>query len=46
VVERFFAWISRNRRLAKDFEATINSAAAFLYAASAMILLRRLARTS
>jgi transposase len=45
-VERFFAWISRNRRLAKDFEATINSAAAFLYAASAMILLRRLARTS
>jgi len=32
VVERFFAWISRNRRLAKDFEATINSAATFLYA--------------
>jgi hypothetical protein len=23
VVERFFAWINRNRRLAKDFEATI-----------------------
>ena len=23
VVERFFAWIGRNRRLAKDFEATI-----------------------
>jgi transposase len=22
VVERFFAWIGRNRRLAKDFEAT------------------------
>jgi hypothetical protein len=32
------------RRLAKDFEATIASAEAFLYAASAMILLRRLAR--
>jgi hypothetical protein len=30
VVERFFAWISRNRRLAKDFEATIHSARAFL----------------
>jgi transposase len=44
VVERFFAWINRNRRLAKDFEATIKSAAAFLYAASAMILVRRLAR--
>ena len=24
VVERFFAWIGRNRRLAKDFEATID----------------------
>jgi transposase len=30
VVERFFAWINRNRRLAKDFEATIASAEAFL----------------
>jgi transposase len=29
VVERFFAWISRNRRLAKDVEATLKSAAAF-----------------
>ena len=28
VVERFFAWINRNRRLAKDFEATIASARA------------------
>lgn len=44
VVERFFAWINRNRRLAKDFEATIASAEAFLYAASTMLLLRRLAR--
>ena len=44
VVERFFAWINRNRRLAKDFEATIASAEAFLYAASAILLLRRLAR--
>jgi transposase len=32
VVERFFAWIGRNRRLAKDFEATIDSARAFLSA--------------
>ena len=44
VVERFFAWIGRNRRLARDFEATVASAEAFLYAASAMILLRRLGR--
>jgi putative transposase len=45
VVERFFAWIGRNRRLAKDVEATIPSATAFLYAASVMLLTRRLART-
>lgn len=46
VVERFFAWINRNRRLAKDFEASIESARAFLYAASIMLLVRRLGRTS
>jgi transposase len=46
VVERFFAWIGRNRRLAKDFEATIESARAFLYAASVMLLMRRIARAS
>lgn len=46
VVERFFAWIGRNRRLAKDFEATIASARAFLYAASVMLLVRRIARAS
>ena len=46
VVERFFAWISRNRRLWKDPEATLASARAFLYAASVMLLARRLARAS
>ena len=45
VVERTFAWLGRNRRLARDFEATIASATAFLYAASAMLLTRRLARS-
>lgn len=45
VVERFFAWISRNRRLWKDPEATLASAKAFLYAAAIMILLRRMARS-
>jgi putative transposase len=44
VAERFFAWISRNRRLAKDFEATLASATAFLCAASVMLLTRRLGR--
>ena len=46
VVERFFAWINRNPRLAKDFEATIASATAFLYAACVMLLTRRLARSA
>jgi putative transposase len=46
VVERFFAWINRNRSLAKDFEGTIASAEAFLYAAAVMLLTRRLARSA
>src|SRR5215210_4730549 len=45
VVERFFAWISRNRRLWKDPEARLASARV-LYAASIMLLTRRLARLS
>jgi putative transposase len=44
VVECFFAWINRDRRLAKDFEATITSATAFLYAACVMLLTTRLSR--
>src|SRR5215510_9520208 len=43
---RFFAWIGRNRRLAKDFEANIDSARAFLYAASVILLVRRIAHAS
>jgi transposase len=46
VIERLFAWLGRNRRLAKDFEATVASATAFLYAASVMLLTRRLARSA
>jgi transposase len=44
VVERTFAWFGRNRRLAKDFEATIASAEAWLLIASVRLLSRRLAR--
>jgi transposase len=44
VVEPCFAWLNRNRRLAKDFARTVESALSFLYAASAMLLIRRLAR--
>jgi transposase len=45
VVERTIAWLNRNRRLAKDFEATIESAHAWLMIASVKMLLRRLARS-
>jgi putative transposase len=44
VVERTFAWLGRNRRLAKDFEATIASAEAWVMIASVRLLTRRLAR--
>src|SRR5277367_2895221 len=44
VVERTIAWLNRNRRLAKDFEATIESATSWLYIASVKLLGRRLAR--
>jgi transposase len=44
VVERTFGWINRARRLAKDFEATIQSALAWLLIALAFLLTRRLAR--
>jgi len=44
VVERTFAWLGRNRRLAKDFETTLASAEAWVMAASVRLLSRRLAR--
>ena len=44
VVERTIAWLTRNRRLAKDFEVTIASAEAWLMIASVKLLWRRLAR--
>jgi putative transposase len=44
VVERTFAWLGRSRRLAKDFEATVASATAWLLLASIRMLSRRLAR--
>lgn len=40
VIERFFAWIGRNRRLGREFDATLASAEGFLYAASVMLLVR------
>jgi transposase len=45
VVERTFAWLGRSRRLAKDFEASIASATAWVLLANLRLLSRRLART-
>jgi transposase len=43
VVERSFAWLSRNRRLAKDFERLIEVSTAMVILAIIQLLLRRLA---
>ena len=43
LVERTFAWISRNRRLARDFERYATTVAAFIRLAMIRIMLRRLA---
>ena len=44
VIERTFAWLGRNRRLAKDFERTIASSEAWFMIASVRLLSRRLAK--
>ena len=44
VVKRTFAWLSRNRRLAKDFEQTIALATAWLFIASIQRFACRIAR--
>ena len=43
VVERTFAWLGRNRRLAKDVETTLESSTAWLFMASVQLMTRRLA---
>ena len=45
VVERTLGWLNRARRLSKDFEATIESALAWLLLALAFLIMRRAART-
>jgi putative transposase len=44
VVERTFAWISHNRRMAKDYERLCATAEAFVYVAMTRLMVRRLAR--
>jgi transposase len=43
IVGRTFAWISRNRRLARDFARDAETVAAFVRLAMIRIMLRRLA---
>lgn len=44
VVERSFAWLGRNRRLARDYEYLPESEEAFCYLAMAHLLLKRLTK--
>jgi putative transposase len=44
VVERTFAWIGHNRRMAKDYERLCATGEAFVYAAMSRLMVRRLAR--
>jgi transposase len=46
IVERTLAWISRNRRLAREFERYARTAAAFVRLAMIKIMLRRLTKPS
>jgi transposase len=46
VVERTLAWLSRHRRLAKDYERLPETGETFMYMAMSRILLRRLAKHS
>jgi transposase len=42
VVERTLAWLNRNRRLAKDFEASVASATTWIYIAAVQLIVRRM----
>lgn len=44
IVERTLAWVSRNRRLARDFERYARTVAAFVRLAMIRIMLRRLTK--
>lgn len=45
VIERTFGWLSRNRRLAKDFERLIETSTAMVVIAIIQLLARKLANT-
>jgi transposase len=46
IVERTLAWISRNRRLARDYERYARTVAAFIRLAMIRLMLRRLTRST
>ncbi|MBL6454601.1 transposase, partial [Belnapia sp. T6] len=43
VVERTFAWLSRSRRFARDYERLPETGEAMIHAAMSRIMLRRIA---
>lgn len=43
VVERTFGWLSRNRRLAKDYERKVQTSDALIELAAMRLVLRRVA---
>ena len=45
IVERTFAWLVRQRRLARDYERLPEISEAFIYAAMIRLMVRRLANS-
>jgi putative transposase len=45
VVERTFAWLVRQRRLARDYERLPETSEVFIYIAMIRLMVRRLAQT-
>ena len=43
IVERTFAWLAQNRRLARDYEQSESSATGLIYVAMIRLMLRQLA---
>ena len=45
VVERTFGWLSKNRRLSKDYECLTETSEAMIYTAMIRLMVKRLAKT-
>ena len=46
IIERTFAWLTRNRRLARDYERLTETSQAFIYVAMIRLMTKRLARNA